>query len=178
MASGRFDQVSNIAFIVMCLAVTVAAGSFVIGRRSPTIPEASEAVPRGTALPVEVTRFINGLPSLLLVLSTTCQFCEASMPFYRELAALNDVQAGRLRIVVISIQPPEQMRAHLDARRLTPSAIVPALDTPLRLEGTPTIILVDRKGVVDSSWKGQLHKTGERAVVQASRRLASSPGYP
>ncbi|MEX2270146.1 MAG: hypothetical protein WD690_01655 [Vicinamibacterales bacterium] len=168
------EKISQIVFIVMCLVVTTVAvqrltfaGSGRAGAKAPPIAEGTRLRLHGDLLPV------NAQASLVLALSTNCQFCTESMGFYRQLAELDVVRDGRLGLSVVSIQTPDQMREYLDGHRVPVGPIVLLRQSGVSIQGTPTVLLVRRDGVVGKSWAGQLTPDEEEDLVKAVRAAVS-----
>src|SRR5688500_7003841 len=123
--SGRLEKLGQIAFILMCLAVSGAAGVHIFAARkasAPPVPPPPVEAGRQLRLPASATDEGKSA-SLLLMLSTKCQFCTESMPFYTRLAALPAVRDGRIRLSVISLQPTGIMREYLAAHGLAVSSV-------------------------------------------------------
>ena len=170
------EKLSQVAFIAMCVAVT-AVGVQRVTRR----PDAGAAAVRTAPLPPgaklalhERLRPAGARGAVVLALSTNCQYCTASMPFYHRLQALDAVKTGNLRLSVISLQPEPQMREYLASHSVTIDRIVRFPDSGMTIRGTPTLVLVNAEGEVVNSWAGQLRPDEEAEFLQALNRLAGS----
>jgi hypothetical protein len=158
------DRLSQVSFILMCLVV---AG---VGVQRLTAGDA-RPVPRGPFEPGarlalhEQLRPGTAKASLVLALSTNCQYCTASMPFYRRLAGLDAVRNGRVKLLVVSLQQPEVMRAYLETHGMTAAGIVHAPESGVPLQATPTILLVGPDGAVVRSASGQLRADEEERLI-------------
>ncbi len=102
--------------------------------------------------------------SLLLVLSPTCSFCTASMPFYK---LLRD-QRNRQVNIIVAIDTSAS--ASLQRILLTRAGIVPdtMIAIPTIRDGVvyvPTIIHVDEGGVAQNVWVGKLNSEQEEDVL-------------
>lgn len=166
--SGRLEKVGQLAFIVMCLAVSGAAGvhMFAARKAAPSIPPPPIEAGRRLTLPARATDEGKSA-SLLLMLSTNCRFCTQSMPFYTRLAALDAVREGRVRLSVVSLQPPSLMQEYLTSHGLGVSAVFTVPEAGIAVPGTPTLVLADSAGVVVESWYGALPPDAEDRVVTA-----------
>ena len=130
---------------------------------------------RGLTLPAaEVMRDAMGTKGLLvLALSPACRFCSRSMPFYRRLAALDEVRSRAVAIVVASPQPLGRSAAFLKQYALHVDLYPRSMDElGLIVASTPTGVLVDTGGVVLTSWEGMLTQDVENEVVASLRTLA------
>lgn len=167
------ERIGQLAFIAMCLVVCavgiqrlLASPVAAPGRPAPLQP--------GTKVDLHQALKPNRAQgSLVLALSTNCQYCTDSMPFYRTLAALDVVSDGRIQLAAVSLQPEEQMRAYLESHQIAVRPVVLFRDSGLAIRGTPTVVLVDRSGTVVNSWAGQLQPAEEAALVREVQALAS-----
>lgn len=101
--------------------------------------------------------------TLVLFLRSDCVFCRASMSFYRQLASTN---ASGVRIVVAASAADAGIRRYLVSENLEPDMVVFAEEGELPVFGTPTLLVVDGKGVVMRSWVGWLDADGEAEVLR------------
>lgn len=170
------EKLSHVAFILMCVAVTAvgvqrftstpAAGAAAVpgGRTAPIAP--------GTRLALHETLRPGGVRgSIVVALSTNCQYCTASMPFYNRLQALDAVANGRVTLSVIALQAAPQMREYLASHDVRIERIVQFPDAGVSIRGTPTLILVNADGEVVNSWAGQLETAEEAAVIREVNQL-------
>jgi hypothetical protein len=101
--------------------------------------------------------------TVLLGLSTTCRYCDQSMPALRRLNSQIERRDGRVSGIAVSAEAADVLADYL--RRNGLSAFSPrtvrrdsALGRTAAL--TPSIVLLDRRGVVLRTWPGLV--TGER----------------
>jgi hypothetical protein len=172
----RIEQIGQVAFVFMCLAVGAAGIRFVIGGRIPGPPlNRPSPIAAGTRL-ASASRFNPSGTSatLVLVLSTQCRFCTESLPFYDRLSKLDAVRAGRLHIGIASFEQADRMRSYLVAHGVELSSIVPLTQTSLRVAVTPTVLLLDKAGFVVNVWEGKLEPQAEDDLVSKARKLVGS----
>lgn len=106
--------------------------------------------------------------TLIIAIQDGCRYCESSLPFYRDLTAL---EKGGETLRHISIIMPDQAsieeaylkQAGLDSVPHTAGVSLASVD----VTGTPTLLLVDSKGKIQKEWIGQLSQT-EEGQVRAS----------
>lgn len=128
-----------------------------------TLPEIWAA---GTILSDDNDLSFSGSDLTILVgLSTTCRYCEESMPALRrldELVESSPGSAGHLQVVALAGQPTEVFREYLQARglrNLRPLSLAEgAIPERSQLERliamTPSVVVVDRAGAVLAGWPG------------------------
>jgi hypothetical protein len=162
----------------MCLAVASAGARYAMGPSvvPPTIKPPTITV--GALLPsLALFNPNKATASIVVALSTSCRFCTESVPFYKRLAAMNEVREGRLQFSVASVQAERQMRAYLTTHDLSldgREVIVPISESALRVAVTPTVILVDRSGIVVRTWQGRLDPSAEDDVVKLAIQVSQS----
>lgn len=168
----RFDTLTNVAVITMCVAITV----FVVVRMSGTTTNRPPANPYkvgetiGTFLDA---RFEESDLTVLLLLQTACKLCEESVPFYRRLIEQRPPRPGAVRVLAVLSEPHDVGQRFLDNSLLKVDALIglPA-QTAGRISGTPTLLLVDRRRSVRGVWIGKLSRGQEAEVVSAIRKGA------
>lgn len=99
---------------------------------------------------------------MLLVLSTTCRYCTESLPFYEKLAR-QKAERGDVRLIAVMPQSADEARRYLSERNVTVDEIKQANLSIVR--GTPTLLMIDRNGVVVESWTGKLPPESEADVI-------------
>jgi hypothetical protein len=109
--------------------------------------------------------FSRAPATLVMVLREGCPSCTASMDFYKRLAD----SARRARLVVLSADDPEVIASYLDAHGFAPDQTL-STESPLRIAGTPTLLLVDRDRIIRQTWDGPIEgPSQERDVINALR---------
>lgn len=101
--------------------------------------------------------------TIVLHLKSTCPFCTESMEFYRRLAA-RAKEKGDVQVVVVGTEPAEVLNDYLRDHDFRPTYVVSSQTRP---QPTPTLITIDRGGVVRKVWLGQQSRQGEAAVLRS-----------
>jgi len=107
--------------------------------------------------------------TLLLAMRAGCPYCERSMGFYGELAALGQFPGGSVHL--LAVFPDNRHEVEGVALRLHGIDIL--TDTHLSslgVTGTPTILLVNDAGVVQDVWVGMLSSEGQGELMKCVRR--------
>ena len=147
----------------------------VAARRQPARPPAPMV---GTGLTLPGVDFSSAEQTLVMVLSTQCHFCTDSAPFYQRLATAAGRARG-VRLVALLPQTAEEGRRFLAGLGVTVSAVVQAPLTTANTRGTPTLLLLDARGVVGRVWRGRLSPEAEQQVLDAvTTRAARAGGVP
>jgi hypothetical protein len=101
--------------------------------------------------------------TLVFGISTHCHFCTESAPFYKRL--LTSVGGG-IGLVVIAPEPVEQTRLYLGQLGLDINDVRQIPIMQVGIQGTPTLVFVDRRGRVERAWTGSLSPDREQEVIQ------------
>jgi len=106
--------------------------------------------------------------TLLLVLREGCHFCNDSAGFYQRLVKESQASGNTIFVAVL----PGTVD---DSRKYLGHLAVPITEVrqeglgALGVRGTPTLLLINDKGVVTKSWVGRLRADKEREVISAVR---------
>lgn len=163
---GKVEVAANLSIIVVAvLLCVVLVKSYVIP--APAQQAAGEpagtrgVIKRGDAVAVSGVDWQKNGKTLLLVLSTTCHFCTQSGPFYQRLVK----EHGDAKLVALVPQLASEGQSYLKKLGVEVDDVRQASLGGLGVSGTPTLILVDGKGVAADVWMGALPPNKENEVV-------------
>jgi len=159
------ERIANIAVIVV-----VVIFLFVIVRRGlvPSIFQAVTQRTHSTEYLVGKTLQIPGIQlprqrrTLVLALSTSCIYCNESLPFYQKLA---QKEHGEVDLVAVLPQTQEQARLWFGAANVSINQIVSTKLSVLGIVTTPSLLLLDKSGKVIQIWVGRLDQQGQKQVM-------------
>jgi len=102
--------------------------------------------------------------TVVVINRSGCHFCTASMPFYAKLVRV----AADAGAEVISVTPEDKTanERYLDSHHVHVDRVVELKDTPLRVSGTPTLIVMDQSKTVLGAWVGELPSEDEQRVLR------------
>jgi len=130
--------------------------------KTPTQPEqAHPTIGKRVSLPD--IDFSTSPKTLVMVLQTTCHFCNESMPFYRRLA--EQVKGKGVRLVAVFPTTVDEGVRHLAEWGITQMEVRQADLSVLDSSGTPTLILTNDQGEVVNYWIGKLRPEKEIEVL-------------
>lgn len=165
--AAKLQVITNILVIAaVVLLITSITWSFVRHYTSLRLPRSS--IQRGTKLTLPDVEWSLSRQNLVLVLSTHCQYCNASAPFYRRLVE-QVAFTNQTRLIAIFPQTTSQSRQYLARQEIEINTVREAAPVSLGVKGIPTLILVDANGVVTQSWDGMLSSDAEHQVLDAVR---------
>jgi hypothetical protein len=123
-------------------------------------PEASQLV--GKAFPLAAP-WSSYKHTVVLVLSIGCHYCAASGPFYQQLTRY--ASEHQTNVVALLPQPKSESVKFLSELGVNISFVEQADPRSVGVSGTPTLLLVDKKGVVQHVFVGQLPEADQTEVI-------------
>ena len=163
------DRIANIAII---LAVMVFLTLVIRGHLfQHTAPVQSPSALVGKTINLAGVHFPTQRDSLVLGISTSCHFCNESMPFYKGLA---DQLQGRLDLVAVLPQTQIEAENYVKAAGLSDARGVSSNLGSIGGYATPTLLLVDSTGKVKSEWGGKLDDAAQKKVLAAVLPLTTA----
>ncbi len=149
-AGRKVEILANAAIILLVCLIAVALGRNYFKGFSG----ASPVVTIGSKAPLDTAERSHGRATLVLVLSTTCHFCSESGTFYRALVI--ECKKRGVHTVALFPQTVDEGRAYLSSMGVSVDAIQQASLRSIHVDGTPTLLLVGKRGFVDDLWTGKL----------------------
>lgn len=164
----KLETVTHVCLIGVCCL----AGGLLIEQRFFSHADDEPAAPRspvGRELKLPGADWQAAPVSVLLQISSTCPFCNDSMPFYRQLTSTRPAGGAKVPIIVASSDAVDVMRKHLEQQQVSVDQVL-----HWRLESfsafTPTVYIVDSKGVVRRAFIGKLDASGEKQLLSIVER--------
>jgi hypothetical protein len=164
----KWKNGSEVAANIAIVSLSILIGLIGVKRYLPgpgAAPPGIVAPKQGTRLDLPGVDWRRASHTLVMALSTGCHFCSESARFYQRL--LPAANASKTAVVAVFPQPTNEARAYWASHDL-PLTGVDFARAPLdhlEVSGTPTLILVDRLGVVQRSWVGKQPAQGEAEVI-------------
>ncbi len=95
----------------------------------------------------------KGKTLLLDFFSTSCPSCKRELP---EIEELKELGGDRLEVLVVSADPPAQLRAYLDARQSPLTGVYDPGGAHLnyRVDTIPYLVLIDPEGKIRADYVG------------------------
>lgn len=110
--------------------------------------------------------------TVVLALQIGCHYCEESMPFYVALAA-EERKTGAFRTVVVMPDEPAAAEGYLRDHRLPfPVISDENMFSTWRLRGTPTLLVIDNRGLIRGDYSGALTLDKQGSVFASLRAAA------
>lgn len=155
------ERTANIAVIIavaVFLTITVHSQFF----QWKDVPTRPKLAPIGSTFTLPGVHYPAQRDSLVIGISTTCHFCQDSMPFYKKLTSeLN----GKVNVIAVLPQSQAEAEAFVKTAGLTSTQVVSANLSSIGINATPTLVLVDAKGKVKSTWVGELDAVRQKQMT-------------
>jgi thioredoxin-related protein len=165
----RLSHFVDILQIVVCFVVLgIAVGTYVSRNRILAETQAGRIAVGSKLKELPGVGYAKRPLTLVLFERSGCQFCTQSMPFYQTLA--RTIDRTRVQFVAASLEAKSTTEEYLHQHGVDADVIV-QLDSPAShpINGTPTLVLVDNRGIVQDSWVGLLDSRGEQDVTRSLR---------
>ena len=120
----------------------------------------------GSLLALPQVNWRQNKQTLVLVLRQGCRFVSDSSEFYRRLAKTT-ASNRHTRLLAVLPDDLEDSQRYLKEQRVPIPELRQASLSDVRVRGTPTLMLVDREGVITKSWVGRLSPESEAEVIDA-----------
>lgn len=162
---GKIEVVANVIVIVFAVIV---GSVFLRDRLSNAAPESS-AIKAGDKLAnLEGWNWGAHDRSLVLGLRKGCHFCEDSAPFYQRLVTQQQQGGSTSAIVAVFPDTADAVTDVVQSEGLRIQALAGVPLERLKIDSTPTLLLVDRNGTVVNAWIGMLSPRQELEVMKAT----------
>jgi thiol-disulfide isomerase/thioredoxin len=170
MISKIVDSLVSVATLIIAgCAVWLVAGKAGLVEPPPTQGSAQPAPYEiGEAVStIKGVDFTAAEKTVLVVIKSNCPYCTASSPFYRRLLEEKEARKASVQIVFAASQSDTQIADYLSQNELPNSSILRLQPGELKIRGTPTLLVVDKAGRVQSFWLGQLPEQQEKSMIEA-----------
>lgn len=105
--------------------------------------------------------------TLLIVMNTECSFCTESIPFYNDIAESCQNPNNQTQATAVFPNSSDEVRRYVEKQKLREDALESVDLNTLQVSATPTLILIDRNGVVLNFWIGKLSEQDQQEVMKS-----------
>jgi hypothetical protein len=153
------EMLANLSVIAVALlgCVLLTRNLLPGGRSQPPAAVKSSALQPsiGTQVSLPGVDWATRKQTVVLVLSTRCRFCSESAPFFRRLE--KEVRGRRtVRLIAVFPQDAEEASAYLNSLGVAVEEVIQAPLDSMNARGTPTLALVDDRGLITHAWVGRI----------------------
>jgi hypothetical protein len=171
----KIETFANLATIAVAILLSVVLVKIYLLPASPATL-AAKVPPQGAptaAVGLDLNGRLQGVDwkkngrTLVLAISTSCHFCTDSQPFYRKLQQ----EAGKgIKFVAVLPQSVGEAQRYLNGADLNLDGIRQVSFPDLGVKATPTILLVNRSGVITNVWIGKIPPEQENEVLSVLKK--------
>ena len=163
--SRRLNLALNLAIILVFVLIGIVfVRNYLLSARSTELNR-DYRVAAGTKVSLPGVDWKNNELTLLVVLSTRCPYCTESASFYQQLVR-DTAQMRGVQLIAVLPQEGSESKQYLSNLNVQLNEVRQAGLEELGVQGTPTLILVNRNGEVVQSWAGKLPPEGEAEVLK------------
>lgn len=137
------------------IAIAIVAVAVVVVKRyafTPANPASLPRITKGERLNVPNTDWEQNEKSLVFFLKKDCVYCTSNAPFYRQL--VEDASKRNVKRLAILPDSIEEGRDYLRSLALPIENVQSGSLSSYKIPGTPSVLFVDRHGIVKSVWIG------------------------
>lgn len=157
------EIVSNVGVIAL-VAFVIAAFALNYRKVQPQLQPGLQK--RAVMRDLQGVKYADSRQTLVIGLSTRCEYCDASVSFYNHLAEFQRNKAQTVRIIAVFPNSLDEVLQYVEQTQLKLRAIPAADFVSLNVNGTPTMILVDDHGRIIDFWVGKLSSADEQHVIR------------
>ena len=109
----------------------------------------------------------------MLYVSSHCQYCEKSVPFYRELLRLASQPELSFQVVVATKESAAVAKEYAETKGLADASIISGVKPDIKLPVTPIVVIVNNQThAVVKSWMGFLDAEKQSEVLRVLKSTA------
>lgn len=162
----KLETLANIAIIISsAVLITVLVRDGFFARQQKHTPVVSNTMRPGAHIPLFDSRRADGSQTVLLALSSNCRECAEGAAFYQVLA--RSLQNRRsILLVALLPDPPADAGDYFTEMGISVTNVRHVDFFSLGIRRTPTIAIVNSKGVVTDVWVGALAPPMQMEVLR------------
>lgn len=160
------ESATNVAVLFTCV-VLLTALALNYSNKSPAT-RLQSGLRKGDTLEQQSGIDCRRTPQTLLIgMSSTCGFCQESLPFYKELAKTLSEHAGTTRLLTVMPERDDAAKHFLQQNGLQVDALTAVDLRKIHVGATPTLVLVNSDGKIIDFWIGKLSPDAQQQVINA-----------
>jgi hypothetical protein len=154
------ERLTYLALLVTCV---IASTVLVKNTFFPRTPASGPKI--GTTVAIPSLSWSAPNTYVVLAVSSQCHFCIESVPFYRSLSDWKQKNHNDLKLVVVSPEATGTTEEFLRSNRIVADSVVSYPLQNIGVSGTPTLMIVDSKGVLKRVHHGKLQPDEQAEVI-------------
>ena len=160
----RFEVSTNVAINILALLLGIGVIKGQLWPRNKAKSEGQQPmIHSGAKLSLTDVDWAQNGRTLLIVISTDCNYCSDSAAFYREI--INKRQNENLKVIAVLPQDAKRGREYLKDLALAVDEVKQVTLKSIQISATPSLVLVDSTGEIKDVWVGKLPRDKESEVL-------------
>jgi hypothetical protein len=152
--------------VTVCIVVVALATVVTFFRNSRQISESKRpTVQPGEEISLPLVEWAKYSKTVVLAVRSNCHFCTESLPFYEQLLEKLS-NNGLTHVVAVAPDSPAVTASYLSDHGVRVASVKQYSFSKLKIDGTPTLLIVNPQGKVDKVWVGKLNPSGECDVLR------------
>jgi rhodanese-related sulfurtransferase/predicted DCC family thiol-disulfide oxidoreductase YuxK len=148
----------------VAMLVALATFAFCIARYTMSRYQFSEALlTADNVVHLEGVDLSKSEQNIVVFLDKSCKFCNLDVPFYQRLA--KESQTHDVNLIVAFPHDLREGQQYLAENQIGPDKVVRLHFNQLGVQGTPTIMILNRRGGIIAKWSGELSAPLEDYIV-------------
>jgi len=154
MRAGLRANIELAAQVAVVIGIVITGGFLVKRTVFPGLGNGARgpAITAGERLNVPTIDWGQNNKSLVFFLKKDCPYCTSSAALYRQL--MEEASKRNVKCIAVLPNSPEEARKYLHYLELPFENIYTGPVEASKIQGTPTIVFVDKNGIVKSVWIG------------------------
>jgi len=157
---------TNLALLIVavCILAVIVTGYY---KRRVAVPQLQAGLQKGDRLPpIPNVDYRLTEHTLLLVVSTRCEYCRQSLAFYKEISDKVHQNSNATQVVAVFPNAPAEVEQYTRDNNLDFHTVPAVKLADVRVSATPTIFLVGRDGSIQDFWIGALSAPSQQEVLR------------
>lgn len=161
--SKKLELISNVVVILLAIVLGVALFTQYILPKQSTFPSNNTINFVGKELNIDGVDWSQNSKTIVLALSSNCGHCTTSLPFYQKLVRLT--AQSNTKIVAVFNQPLKEGQEYLAKHGVQINEIIQKDFKNINVKGTPTLIIVNDKGIITDYFVGAVNESREADIL-------------
>jgi hypothetical protein len=163
------EIVTNLALLVVAVTIIAVMISGYLKRTAPL--QLENGFHKGDRLPaIRNVDYGSTDRTLLILMSTKCDYCKLSLPFYAQLADKAKYASTAIQVVAVFPNTAAEVQRYTTSNDLNLRTIPEIRLGELHVSATPTLILTSRDGTIQDFWVGLLSSENQQEVLSKIRQ--------
>lgn len=166
LMKAHLEVITNIAVLLVALLLL---GNFAwVHLAKQPVPRVEGGLRKGDAFSLlPGVDYGKSSRTLVIALSSNCERCNESLPFFKQLLQTSVGRSDAARVVAIFPETREEVWRYIYEQQLTVNAIPGINYRALNLPGTPSAVLISNEGRVLNFWIGKPSKDSEKEIMDS-----------